>query len=159
TSRETLRIAGELDWRVPSLTVPGADLAVTVEDVMPVESVRLFADRARAVQSGFTITTPSAALVAQICRRLDGIPLGIELAAALVQALTVEQITARLDDRFRLLTGRNRIALPRQQTLRAAMDWSYQLLTESERTLLRRLAVFAGDWTLEAAKTVGAGDG
>ena len=93
--------------------------------------------------------------MAQVCRRLDGIPLAIELAAARVKVLSVEQIAARLDDRFRLLTGGSRTALPRQQTLRALIDWSYELLTEAERALLRRLAVFAGGWTLAAAAAAG----
>src|SRR5204863_5915271 len=102
----------------------------------------------------FAVTPQNATAVAQVCHRLDGIPLAIELAAARVKALPVEKIAERLDDRFRLLTGGSRTALPRQQTLRALIDWSYDLLSESEQTLLRRLSVFAGGWVLEAAEAV-----
>jgi non-specific serine/threonine protein kinase len=118
------------------------------------EAVRLFIDRAAAALPNFAVTDQNAPAVAQICWRLDGIPLAIELAAARVRVLTIEQIAVRLDDRFRLLTGGSRTALRRQQTLRAAVDWSYQLMTEAERILLRRLAVFAGGWSLEAAEAV-----
>jgi non-specific serine/threonine protein kinase len=164
TSRETLGIAGESTFGVPSLSVPdprrvssaGAGLA---SDLIPYEGVRLFIERAIAVQPNFNMTDANASAVAQICYRLDGIPLAIELAAARVKALSVEQIAARLDDRFRLLTGGSRTALPRHQTLQALIDWSYDLLSEVERVLLRRLSVFAGGWTLEAAETVCAGDG
>ena len=121
------------------------------------EAIRLFVERAAAVLPGFTVTNANAPALAQVCARLDGIPLAIELAAARVNVLRVEQIAARLDDRFRLLTGGSRTAVPRQQTLRALIDWSYDLLTESERLLLQRLAVFAGGWTLEAAEAVCAG--
>ena len=124
---------------------------------MQYEAVRLFVERAAAAQPAFRVTAQNAPAVAEICRRLDGIPLAIELAAARVRALSVEKIAERLSDRFRLLTGGDRTALPRQQTLRALIDWSYDLLTEPERALLRRLAVFAGGWTLEAAEAVGAG--
>src|SRR5207248_5505277 len=105
----------------------------------------------------FSVTDQNAAMVVDISRRLDGIPLAIELAAARVRALSVQTIAERLSDRFRLLTGGDRTALPRQQTLRALIDWSYDLLADAERLLLRRLAVFAGGWTLEAADPVGAG--
>ena len=105
----------------------------------------------------FGMTAQNALAVAQICQRLDGIPLAIELAAARLSMLSVEQIAARLDQRFRLLTGGNRTAVRRQQTLQATIDWSYQLLSEEERRLVRRLAVFAGGWSLEAAEAVGAG--
>src|SRR5262249_19988159 len=114
--------------------------------------------RTRSVRPAFTTTSQNARAVAEICVRLDGIPLAIELAAARLKALPVEKIAERLDDRFRLLTGGSRTALPRQQTLRALIDWSYDLLTEPERMLLRRLSVFAGGWTLEAAEAVCAGD-
>src|SRR5205823_2932735 len=114
----------------------------------------LFVERARAVREDFAVTTANALALAQVCARLDGIPLAIELAAARVRVLPVEQIAGRLDDRFRLLTGGSRTALPRQQTLRALIDWSYDLLSEPERALLRRLSVFAGGWTLEAAEAV-----
>jgi non-specific serine/threonine protein kinase len=119
--------------------------------------VHLFTDRAVAAKPTFHVTQENATAVTEICHRLDGIPLALELAAARVRALSVEQIAARLSDRFRLLTGGDRTAMPRQQTLRACIDWSYDLLSEPERTLLRRLAVFAGGWTLEAAEAVGAG--
>src|SRR5205814_9344426 len=109
-------------------------------------------------QPAFLLTPANASAVVQICQRLDGIPLAIELAAARVKALPVEQIATRLDDMFRLLTGGSRTALPRQQTLRALIDWSYQLLSEAERALLRRLSVFAGGWTLGAAEAVCAGE-
>jgi tetratricopeptide (TPR) repeat protein len=123
---------------------------------MQYEAVRLFVDRALLTQSGFVVTDANASAVAQICHRLDGIPLAIELAAARVKVLSVEQIAVRLDDCFRLLTGGSRTALPRHQTLRATIDWSYELLSEAERTLLERLSVFSGGWTLEAAEEVGA---
>jgi non-specific serine/threonine protein kinase len=162
-SREALRIEGETTWRVPSLAMPDErgrqpgepDLVASLERF---EAVRLFLDRAQAVQPGFTLTAQNAEAVAQICQRLDGIPLAIELAAARLNGLSAGQIAARLDDHFALLTSGSRTALPRQQTLRGAVDWSYALLPESERTLLRHLAVFAGGWTLEAAEAVcGAG--
>lgn len=164
TSRETLGIAGESAFGVPSLSVPdpgqvspgGVDLA---SNLIPYEGVRLFVERAVAVQPNFNLTNANAPAVAQICYRLDGIPLAIELAAARVKALSAEQIAARLDDRFRLLTGGSRTALPRHQTLQALIDWSYELLPEAERMLLRRLSVFAGGWTLEAAETICAGEG
>jgi non-specific serine/threonine protein kinase len=162
TSREALGIAGEVCWRVPSLAVPSEGNAML--DVLgPSECVRLFVERARAALPGFTLTSQNAPTVGQICRRLDGIPLAIELAATRVKGLSVEQIANRLDRRFRLLTGGSRAALPRQQTLAATVDWSYDLLNESERTLFNRLAVFVGGFTLEAAEEVcsvrpGAGD-
>jgi predicted ATPase len=118
------------------------------------EAVRLFVDRATAAVPSFTLTPQNAQAVAEVCRRLDGIPLAIELAAARIRVLPVEKINERLDDRFSLLTGGSRTALPRQQTLRASIDWSYESLAAPERTLLRRLAVFAGGWTLEAAEAV-----
>ena len=118
------------------------------------EAVRLFIDRARASEPKFAVTSANAPAVEQVCHRLDGIPLAIELAAVHVKVLAVEQIAARLDDRFRLLTRGSRTALPRQQTLRATMDWSYDLLSINERILLRRLAVFAAGCTLEAVEAV-----
>jgi tetratricopeptide (TPR) repeat protein len=123
------------------------------------EAVNLFVDRARLVAPSFTVTDQNAGAVTQICARLDGIPLAIELAAARVRVLTVEQIAARLDDRFHLLSGGARTGLPRQQTLRALVDWSHDLLSHRERILFRRLAVFAGSWTLDAAEGVGSEDG
>jgi class 3 adenylate cyclase len=158
SSREGLNITGETSYRIPSLSMPETKQAPTAKDIEGFEAVRLFVERARAAQPSFNITDQNAPSVAQLCVRLDGIPLAIELAAARVKALSVEQIAARLDDRFRLLTGGSRTALPRQQTLRAMIDWSYDLLTPKEQTLLRRLSVFAGGWTLEAAEKVCADD-
>jgi predicted ATPase/DNA-binding NarL/FixJ family response regulator len=146
TSREPLRVAGETIWQVLPLAVAAADGSRS-------EAVRLFTERAAAIAPGFTLTPANAVSVAAICRSLDGIPLAIELAAARVRALSVEQIRTRVADRFALLTTGDRAAAPRQQTLRAAIDWSHDLLTERERTLLRRLSVFAG-WSLEMAETV-----
>ena len=140
SSRETLGIAGEVAYHVPSL-----------EDS---ESTQLFLDRARAVNPNFRLTEAKASSIPQICSRLDGIPLAIELAAARVKLLSSDQIAARLDDRFRLLVGGSRTALPRQQTLRALIDWSYDLLSEEEKQLLQFAAVFVGGWTLEALEAV-----
>ncbi len=154
SSREGLNIAGETTYRIPSLTVPDLRQTATPESLSQYEAVRLFIERAQAAQPAFSVTNANAPAVAQICHRLDGIPYAIELAAAKVRALSAEQISARLDDRFRLLTGGSRTALPRQQTLRAMIDWSYDLLSPEEQTLLRRLSVFAGGWTLEAAEAV-----
>jgi predicted ATPase/class 3 adenylate cyclase len=157
TSREALGIAGETAWRVPSLSLPQShELSETdvLARITQYEAVRLFIERAEAASSDFTVTPQNARAIAQICRRLDGIPLAIELAAARVTVLSVEQIADRLDDRFRLLTGGSRTALPRQQTLRAMMDWSYELLNARERTLFRRLSAFAGGFTLEAAEAI-----
>ena len=158
TSREALGIAGETTWRVPSLLLPDPRQLPTADRLLAFEAVRLFIERAVAAAPGFTITNANAPAVVQICQRLDGIPLAIELAAVRVKVLTPEQIAARLDDRFRLLTAGSRTALPRQQTLRALVDWSHELLTEPERLLFRRLSVFAGGWTLEAAEAVCADD-
>ncbi|HZO91795.1 MAG TPA: tetratricopeptide repeat protein [Chthonomonadaceae bacterium] len=154
TSREALGIPGERSWRVPSLALPDALHLPPREALAENEAVRLFAERAVTAQPSFALTERNAAAVAQICVRLDGIPLAIELAAARVKVLSAEQLAQRLDDRFRLLTGGSRTALPRQQTLRATIDWSYDLLSQAERTLLRRLSVFLGGWTLEAAEAV-----
>ena len=144
SSREPLHVAGEMVYQVPAMATA--------------QAIRLFVDRARAANTAFEVAPGIAERVVEICNRLDGIPLAIELAAARVRALSVDKIAARLDDRFRLLTGGDQTALPRQQTLRASMDWSYELLSAPERILLRRLGVFAGGWTLEAAEAV-AGDG
>ena len=154
TSREALGIAGESLYPVPSLDLPASDLEATPADLEQVEAVRLFVDRARAVHPGFVLTDRNAGAVAHICRRLDGIPLAIELAAARVKALPPEQIATRLDDRFRLLTGGSRMALPRHRTLKAAMDWSFDLLAEAERALFVRLSVFTGSFSLEAVETI-----
>ena len=156
SSREALGVEGEFAQRVPSLSLPPAEPAGR-DTLVQSEAVRLFVDRAAAAQPGFELTEANALAVAQVCRRLDGVALAIELAAARVKLLKVEQIAARLDDVFHLLTGGRRTALPRQQTLRATLDWSYNLLSETERAVLQRLAVFAGGWTLEAAEGVCAG--
>ncbi|MCW3055796.1 MAG: Adenylate/guanylate cyclase [Chthonomonadales bacterium] len=156
TSREAMGIAGEQTFRVPSLSLPPRPAQATVESVEQYEAVRLFVVRATAVLPAFTIT--NAPVLAQLCVRLDGIPLAIELAAARVRSLSVAEINGKLDNRFRLLTGGSRTALPRQQTLRALIDWSYDLLQEPEKMLLRRLAVFAGGWTLEAVEQICIGD-
>ena len=154
TSRETLGVMGEHVLRVPSLQLPRTQQGLELHDLAQVEAIRLFVDRAATVKAAFTLHDTNAAAVTQICQQLDGVPLAIELAAARVRAMTPEQIAARLDDRFRLLTGGSRTALPRQQTLRAMIDWSWDLLSEPECALLRRLAVFLGGWTLEAAEAV-----
>jgi predicted ATPase/class 3 adenylate cyclase len=158
SSREHLHLAGETIFSVPILSVPDAYEIVTLDALGQYESARLFIDRASDVRPDFQLTGRNAVAVADICRRLDGIPLAIELAAARVNTLSAEQIAARLSDRFHLLTRGDRTALPRQQTLRALIDWSYDLLTENERALLRRLAVFAGGWTLDAAEVIGTDD-
>jgi predicted ATPase/class 3 adenylate cyclase len=158
SSREGLGIAGETAYRVPSLSLPDLQRLPSVDALTQFEAVRLFVERAGAALPSFALNDGNAPAVASVCRRLDGIPLAIELAAARVKALPVEKIAERLDDRFRLLTGGSRTALPRQQTLRALIDWSYDLLSEAERALLRRLSVFAGGWTLEAAEVVCADD-
>jgi non-specific serine/threonine protein kinase len=158
TSRESLNIQGENVWTVPTLALPDPEQMSLVGPLMENESIRLFVERATAIRPDFALTETNASFVAQICQRLDGIPLALELAAARVKVLTPEQIAARLDDRFRLLTGGSRTALPRHQTLRAAFDWSYDLLSEDEQILFRRLGVFRGGWTLEAAEAVCSGD-
>jgi predicted ATPase/class 3 adenylate cyclase len=154
SSREHLRLSGEATYPLAGLAIPDLLETTTRAALTQYESVRLFIDRAVAAQPAFAMTDQNAAVVGEVCRRLDGIPLAIELAAARVRALSVENIAARLNDRFRLLTSGSRTALPRQQTLRALIDWSYDLLDERERTVLRRLAVFAGGWALEAAEAV-----
>jgi predicted ATPase/class 3 adenylate cyclase len=154
TSREGLAIAGETTYRVPSLTLPDRKRDATLDAVLRCEAARLFLERAEQAQPGFRVAGESAGALASLCCRLDGIPLAIELAAARVRSLTLEDITARLDQRFRLLTGGSRTALPRQQTLRSLIDWSYDLLKPVEQALLCRLSVFAGGWTLEAAEAV-----
>jgi predicted ATPase/class 3 adenylate cyclase/Tfp pilus assembly protein PilF len=154
TSREGLGVAVERRYRVPSLTIPDPRHPPPVELVESYEAVRLFVVRARARRQDFELTAANALTVAEVCARLDGIPLAIELAAARVGVLSVAAIADRLDDRFRLLTGGPRDVLPRQQTLRATLDWSWELLDQSEQALLRRQAVFVGGWTLDAAEAV-----
>lgn len=155
TSREVLNIPGEQIWGVPPLSLSDPQHLPRLEELMQYEAIRLFTERAQSRKSDFALTDQNAPVVVQICQRLDGLPLAIELAAARVRVLSVEQIATRLNDRFRILTGGSRIALPRHQTLRATVDWSYDLLGESERMLLNRLSVFAGGFTLEAAEAVG----
>jgi predicted ATPase len=154
SSREALGVPGEAVYRMPSLTLPDLQKQQRKESLMQCEAVELFLDRARSVMPGFEITDSNASLIAQICRKLDGIPLALELAAVRLNMLTTEQLFHRLDNVFRLLTGGARTALPRQQTLREAIDWSYQLLLEPERWLLLRLSIFAGGCTLEGAETI-----
>ncbi len=159
TSREALGVTGEQVYQVPSLGLPAeldedSSNGASLSDVSGSEAVRLFVDRATAVLPSFALTPADAPAVVEICRRLDGIPLAIELAAARVPLLSVQEIAQRLGDRFRLLTGGRRTALPRQQTLQALIDWSWDLLSDEERRLLRRLSVFAGGFTLEAATEV-----
>ncbi len=159
TSREPLHIPGEVLWRISSLALPDVRQGAGPEAISRCESVQLFVDRARAVLPGFSLTEQNALSVAQICCRLDGLPLALELAAARVAALSVAQIVERLDNCFSLLTTGSRTALTRQQTLKATLDWSHDLLSAAERALFRRLAVFAGGFDLAAAEVVGAGEG
>jgi non-specific serine/threonine protein kinase len=159
TSREALRVPGETVYQVPSMLLPDASHFPPPEQLVEYEAVRLFVERARAGLQSFEPTGQNAHTLAQICSRLDGVPLAIELAAACARVLSLEQIAARLDDRFRLLTEGSRVALPRHQTLRATLDWSYDLLPADEQALLNRLSVFAGGWTLEAAESVCSGQG
>jgi predicted ATPase/class 3 adenylate cyclase/DNA-binding CsgD family transcriptional regulator len=159
TSREPLGIQGETAWRVPSMPAPDSTGTLATDSPLQYDAVRLFCERAVKVRPNFKLSDGNAPAVAQICHRLDGLPLAIELAAARVRGLTVDQIAAGLDDRFRLLTGGARTVLPRQQTLQASVDWSYELLSDRERVVFRRLAVFAGGFTLDAAEQVGAGGG
>ena len=154
TSREAFRIAGEIRYRVPSLEIPKSDIEFAIDSFAKIESVQLFRERAEFACPSFAVRPQNARVIAEICRRLDGIPLAIELAAARVNVLTTDQILKRLDDRFRLLIAGERTALPRHQTLQAMIDWSYGLLPDQERILLQRLSVFAGGWSLEAAEFV-----
>jgi predicted ATPase/DNA-binding SARP family transcriptional activator/DNA-binding CsgD family transcriptional regulator len=153
TSREALSIIGEMNWPVPTLSLPDPRKEPTTEELQGYESVRLFLERAQRRNPAFALTPGNAQAVEEICRRLSGIPLAIELAAARV-GLSVEQIATRLDDSLRLLTAGSRTATSRQRTLRGALDWSYELLSEPERRLFGRLPVFAGGWTLEATEAV-----
>ena len=153
-SREALNIPGEATFRVPSLSFPKRDQIYTPQSLGQFDSVRLFLSRAQFALATFSITNENAPAVADICYRLDGIPLAIELAAARVKSMSVESIHERLNDRFRLLTGGSRTAMPRHQTLRALFDWSFDLLENAERNLFRRLGVFAGGWTLESAEKI-----
>ncbi len=159
SSREALGPGGEQAYRVPSLSLPDPKRAHTATSVAPFEAVQLFTDRALLARPDFQVTDQNAGTLASICYRLDGVPLAIELAAARVRSLSVEAINRKLDQRFLLLTGGSRTTLPRQQTLRSLIDWSYDLLQESEKLVLQRFSVFAGGWTLTAAEQICAGDG
>jgi predicted ATPase/class 3 adenylate cyclase len=154
TSREPLSISGEDVYRMPSLAVPPATDNLSADNAMGYGGVALFVERARSAQNTFAITDANAPTIGQIVRRLDGIALAIELAAPRVRALSADQLAQRLDERFKLLTGGSRTALPRQQTLRAMIDWSYELLNDAERSLLRQLAIFRGGCSLEAASEI-----
>ena len=158
TSREALNLTGEMMWTVPPLSMIDPQSAADAAALQTSEAACLFLDRASAAQSDFAVSDHTAPAIAQICHRLDGMPLAIELAAARVRALTVDQIAARLDNRFSLLSFGDRTAPARHQTLRAMIDWSYGLLDRAEKTLFRRLTVFAGGWTLDAAEAVCADD-
>jgi len=159
TSREALGLAGEIVWRVPSLSVPETDSLPTPGEMTGYEAVRLFAERARLKLPAFELTLEDAPAVAEVCRKLEGIPLAIELATARMGTLSVRQISERLQDPLSLLSVGGRTAVSRQQTLRGTLDWSYELLGESERALFGRFSVFAGGWTLEAAEVVGTSEG
>lgn len=163
TSRQILGVVGETALPVPALETPPSPLRAHIisdadeylaDILMEYDSVRLFVERASAVSAGFTLTAGNGHLVAQICRRLDGIPLALELTAARINVLSIRDIVKRLDDRFNLLNRGNRSGLPHHQTLRASVDWSYNLLSKSEQLLLNRVAVFAGGWSLEAAEQI-----
>ncbi|MFQ5948719.1 MAG: hypothetical protein ACE5KX_07660, partial [Acidimicrobiia bacterium] len=158
TSREPLGLPGEITWRAPPLSLPKDDEAIDPGALTQWEAVRLFAERAEAAQPGFRLTEENREAVVQVCRRLDGMPLGLELAAARVRVLSVPDMASRLDDRFRLFAGGSGTGSARQQTLEAAVAWSYDLLSPPEQHLFDRLSVFAGGFTLEAAERVGAGD-
>ena len=154
TSREALRVTGEQTWLVPTLSLPAPQKISIIDLLLEYEGIRLFVDRAQTANADFTLTEQNASFVTQICSRLDGIPLAIELAAARAKLLTPEQIADRLDDRFQLLTNGSRTAPARHQTLQAVMDWSYDLLNEKEQTLFRTLAVFSGSWDLDATEAI-----
>ncbi len=156
TSREPLRVVGEIVWMVPGLSLPVDHQPASAVELGRYEAVRLFVERARATNAGFELTEQNASAVTGLCRKLDGIPLAVELAAARARALAVEQISEKLENPLGLLTTGSRTSAARHQTLRAALEWSYDLLDEQERELLNRLSVFAGGWDLEAAEAVGA---
>jgi predicted ATPase/predicted negative regulator of RcsB-dependent stress response len=162
TSREALGINGEYRWAVPALAIPGAlGEAAAVwdpQELIAIDSVRLFVERGRALQPDFTLNPANTASIVEICNRLDGIPLSIELAAARLCVLSPEQIAKRLKDRFRLLTGGSRTAWPRHQTLLGMIEWSHDLLCDAEKTLFRRLAIFSGGWTIDDLACVGGED-
>jgi predicted ATPase len=157
TAREPLAVGGEVTWRIPSLALP-AEGERDPERLGASDAIRLFVERAAAARDDFALDAETAPAVARICRRLDGIPLALELAAARVRALSVERLAEGLDDRFRLLTGGARTSLARQRTLLASVEWSHDLLDDDERVLFRRLSVFASRFTIEAAESVAADD-
>jgi predicted ATPase len=157
TGREAIGVPGEANWPVPPLAVPDADSSPT--DLMRYEAVRLFVERARLRLPSFDLTPANAQAVAEVCRRLDGIPLAIELVTGRVTALAIQQVAERIEDSLSLLISGPRAATPRHQTMRATIEWSFALLSEPEQALFNRLSVFVGGCTLEAAETVGAGDG
>lgn len=154
TSREPLSVQGEYTYTVPPLALPMSDLPPPAQELAGFEAVRLFVDRAAGAKSGFTLTDENAALIFDVCKRMDGIPLAIELAAARVRSMSLEQIADRLDDQFKLVSASSEGTTGRQQTLRALVDWSYDLLTPDEKLLLERLAVFVSGFTLPAAEAV-----
>src|SRR5260221_3854976 len=159
TSRERLGMAGELTYRVPSLTVPAPGDSIAADALLAYEGVRLFVERAKLLRPDFSVTAENAASLASLCYQLDGIPLAIELAAPRLRSMSVEELSQGLDHRFALLTGGSRAALPRHRMLRSMLDWSYDLLREPEKLFLQRLSVFAGGWTFAAAEEVCPGDG
>ena len=156
TSREPIRVSGEHTYRLPSLGSPAIEIAngLVAADAAAYGAIELFMERARAVDHRFTLTDENASVIAEICRRLDGIALAIELAAARVRMFSLADLARRLDERFRILTGGSRTALPRQQTMWSTIDWSHDLLDERERTLLRRVSIFSGGWTTSAVQIV-----
>ena len=158
TSRQALGVSGEEVLRLPSLDVPHKITDLTPAAVMEFGAVVLFVDRARSIDKSFALTDDNAPIVAEICRRLDGIPLALELAAARVKILSIPNLAQRLNERFKLLTGGSRTALPRQKTLGALIDWSYDLLTPQEQMLFNRVGIFAGGFSLDAATAVCSGE-
>ena len=157
TSRELLGVDGERNWPVPPLSLPDAEVAPSATVLADFDAIRLFEQRAQLVRPEFGLADENAAAVLAVCRRLDGLPLAIELAAARMRMLSAGQLADRLDDIFRVLVGGARTAPRRHQALRATLDWSHELLDEDERTVFRRLAVFSGGFTLTAAEQVAAG--
>ncbi|HEY9525728.1 MAG TPA: helix-turn-helix domain-containing protein, partial [Anaerolineales bacterium] len=159
TSREALGVPGEITFSVPALSVPEIEQSFVIETLTKYEAVQLFIERARAALPGFVLTRDNVPAIAQVCHQLDGIPLALELAAARIKMMSLEEIRSHLNDRFRLLTGGARTALPRHQTLQAMIDWSHDLLSEPERVLWRRLSIFAGGWSLKAAESICGNEG
>jgi predicted ATPase/DNA-binding SARP family transcriptional activator/DNA-binding CsgD family transcriptional regulator len=157
-SREALSVVGEVGWPVPAFPVPDLESSFTVAELESFESARLFAERASEKRPGFALVPENVQPIAEICRRLEGMPLAIELAAARVRALSVGELSERLADSLKVLTGGARTQTPRQRSLKGTLDWSHDLLSGAERVLFRRLSVFAGGWTLEASEAVGSGE-